>query len=105
MKRSKILNVFDKISKVSELLSAWRSLETNFDYRGVDCDWEEAIGETEKAWKFDLGKSYKKVANNRFVYAPKSVCKIIENDHFVDENGSLRTTKFILVPTWVMRKW
>lgn len=104
-KTSTYLKVFDTITKVSEYLSAIKRMETDFDHRDIDCGMFPVDSETERAWKFDMGERHDFISKHRFAYAPKSKCKVMINDHYVNENGSPCTVKFVLVPKWITRYW
>lgn len=103
--KSTYLKAFDTITKVSEYLKAIKTLETNFKYKDLDCGMFPVASETMGAWRFDMGERHDFLSKYRYVYAPKSRCKLLENDHYINEDGSRCTEKFVLVPRWIMRKW
>lgn len=105
----KVVKIFNEISKVSEFLKT-RHENSQKTLHGVisyieDCDFFNPCRETEKAWCFDMGDEWFKFYSKRFVYAPKSVCKVMENDYYIEKDGTLQKEKFVLVPRWVYLKW
>lgn len=105
----KYTKCFDIITKVSDFVKirhddSERTLHGPDSYK-EDCDYFTPCRETEKAWCFDLGKKHSWISSTRFVYAPKSVCKIIENDFHIESDGTFQKDTFVLVPSWIMRKW
>lgn len=105
----KIVKIFDKITKVSEFVKI-RSENCQKTINGFipyieDCDFYNPCRETEKAWCFDMGEDWSKYASKRYVYAPKSKCKLIENDYYIEKDGSFQKEKFVLVPRWIFKKW
>lgn len=100
-RKSIILKCFNKIGTVKEYLKFMH--ETTQSIKLMDCVMFEASSETEKAWCFDWSELYKQgECGKRFYYAPKSACKEIKNDHYVNADGTLvNNVKFILMPDWV----
>lgn len=103
--------VFDKIGKnVSEWIKFFKEFNAKpvteqVELGDIDCMIEEADSETDKAWVFDYTALYEKgKCSRRFYYAPKSQCKVLENDYYVDEDGSYHKGTFVLVPAWIDRE-
>lgn len=98
---------FDKIQTTSDWIKFFREFNAmpvtkQVEFGDLDCWIEEASQETEKAWCFDYSALYKEgKCSRRFYYAPKSQCKLLRNDYYRNEDGSLYRGKFILVPAWV----
>lgn len=92
---------FDRITKVSEFQHELKRVLT--EIKTIDCDLLFPDSETEKAWKFDYTKLYEEQeCSRRFYYAPKSQCKVLKNDYYINEDGTLVTDrKFILAPWWL----
>lgn len=104
MPRSRYHKFFDTTTKVSEFLAAMRVCTK--EIKLPDCDMLPADSETEKAWMFDFKKIYEDgKCSRRFYYVPKSQCKVLENDYYINEDGSLITdVHFILMPKWLASK-
>lgn len=98
---------FDKIQTTSDWIKFFREFNAmpvtkQVELGNLDCWIEEASQETEKAWCFDYSALYKEgKCSRRFYYAPKSQCRLLRNDYYRNEDGSLYRGKFILVPAWV----
>lgn len=98
---------FDKVQTTSDWIKFFREFNAmpvtkQVELGNLDCWIEEASQETEKAWCFDYSALYKEgKCNRRFYYAPKSQCKVLRNDYYRNEDGSLYRGKFILVPAWI----
>lgn len=95
---------YDKITKVSEYLKEMH--RSTAEIKTLDCGMAFVDSETEKAWVLDYRKLYEDhKCSRKFYYVPKSQCKVLENDHYVNEDGTLVTDrKFILLPAWLERK-
>lgn len=97
----KIVKCFDKIEKVSQF-NEIRHENCEKTFKGAisyieDCDFFHPVRETEKAFCFDMGEDHTTL--KRFVYAPKSKCKEIEDDFYIEKE------KLVLVPRWIIRNW
>lgn len=103
--RKEIVKCFDKVTKYSEFAKYDREVvEKQMAFKLAELDCQPFFTtckdrNTEKAWCFDLGKDWSTMATKRYVYAPKSVCKVLENDYYTDGEP------VVLVPTWIIRKW
>ena len=100
----KTLKCFYKIQKASELVEWLGKVHAeNMANKPTQMDCEvffRVHQETEKAWGFDLGPDYGTTATKRYVWAPKSVSRVLVNDYYTNQDGPI-----VLVPRWVMRKW
>lgn len=98
---------FDKVQTTSDWVKFFKEFNAlpitkQVELGNVDCWIEDACSETEKAWCFDYNALYKDgKCSRRYYYAPKSQCKVITNDYYINKDGSYQKGKFILVPAWI----
>lgn len=98
---------FDKVQTTSDWVKFFKEFNAlpitkQVELGNIDCWIEEACSETEKAWCFDYNALYKDgKCSRRYYYAPKSQCKVITNDYYINKDGSYQKGKFILVPAWI----
>lgn len=100
---------FNKINgKVSEWVKFFKEFNAmpvnqQIKFGNIDCWVCEADSETEKAWVFNYTKLYEQGDSyKRFYYAPKSQCKVLENDYYIDEDTkAFHKGTFVLVPSWI----
>lgn len=98
---------FDKVQTTSDWVKFFKEFNAlpitkQVELGNIDCWIEDACSETEKAWCFDYNALYKDgKCSRRYYYAPKSQCKVITNDYYINKDGSYQKGKFILVPAWI----
>lgn len=102
---------FDKIQTTADWVKFFKEFNSlpvmeQVKLGDIDCWVDVACKETEKAWCFDYTALYKKgECGRRFYYAPKSKCKVITNNYYINKDGSFQEGTHVLVPAWITEQF